>query len=84
MNVDYNMRMTQNDDDMLERDVIANDYSEFFGNAYAKKKNYPEVDAADAEKATKGLVTDDVEPEVEEPSSNIFEDLDHLEEYPRE
>jgi hypothetical protein len=80
MNVGYNMCMAENDDDMLERDVIANHYSEFYGNAYAKKKNNPEVDAADAEKATKGLVTDDVEPDVEEPSSNIFDDLDHLEE----
>ncbi len=38
MNVGYNMYMAENDDDMLERDVIANRYSEFYGNAFAKKK----------------------------------------------
>jgi len=67
--------MAENDGDMLERDVIANQYSEFYGDAYAKKKNNPEVDAADAEKATRGLIPNHVEANVEEPSSDIFDDL---------
>jgi hypothetical protein len=79
MNVDYNMRMAENDDHMLERDVIAKGHSDFYGNAYAKEKSNPEVEAANAEEATKGLVTDDVETDLEEPTSDIFEDLDSLE-----
>jgi hypothetical protein len=67
--------MAEDDDHMLERDVIAKGHSDFYGNAYAKDKSNPEVEAANAEEATKGLLGDDVEPDVEEPSSNIFDDL---------